>query len=158
MSTVCEPLQSNCVESFLKHDLASLSCRAAGELDALRLNRQHSFSAIESLLTCLDESIVNVTDPSSPSSLLNPTTAVIVNAAIGDVRGEGPLNHVTELVTVTSAITRRLKELLSDPEGFRDGNFTRLAEMQDFCLALSKRAFGLKRSRNDTGYQHPYRR
>lgn len=142
----------------LQRDLPSLACRAAIELDNLILAEAGRLDAVSALGSTLQESLTEVAEPASPSSLLNPTTAIVVNGAISDAKRIEPLGQLDELIGETKNITHAFDELLHDPDAFRKTRLSDLVEMRSFCLALSKRAFGFKRARQRRTRQRPFGR
>ena len=157
MSMITDPEQGAIFET-LERDLPSLACRAAVELDNLSLGRSTGLESVRKLSLSLQESLPEVADFASPSSLFDPTMAIVVNGAISDARQAEPIRQMTKLLSETKTITDRLDNLLQDPDEFCRTSLDQVKELRSFCLALSKRAFGSKRPRQSRAPRHPFRR
>ena len=157
MSTITDPEQ-NAISETLERDLPSLACRAAVELDNLGLGRSSGLESVRKLSLSLKKSLPEVADFASPSSLFDPTMAIVVNGAISDTKQAEPIRQMAELLGETKNITDRLENLLQDPDEFCRTSLDQVKELRSFCLALSKRAFGFKRPRQSRTPQHPFRR
>ena len=81
MSTVELGERSSGILESLRRDLPSVACRAAVEIDNLILDRTSDLGAVKDLRDVLRESLVDIQEPALPTSLLNPTTAILVNGA-----------------------------------------------------------------------------
>jgi len=157
MSTITDPEQ-NAIFETLERDLPSLACRAAVELDNLNLGRSSSLENVQKLSRSLKESLPEVADFASPSSLFDPTMAIVVNGAISDTRQAEPIRQMAKLLDETKNITDRFENLLRDPTEFCRTSLDEVKTLRSFCLALSKRAFAFKGPRQSRTPQHPFRR
>ena len=129
---------------FFEEDLTSLACQAAVELDNLILHRPTQLHAVHKLATTIRD-VVSVPEPSQPSSLLDPTTAVALHKAIGGLKTlEQLLEHVRD-------VTTRLGKA-SPTGGAQDWK-----QLRDFCLALSQHAGTLVHPPDEVP-NHPLRR
>jgi len=135
----------------LETDIASVASKAAAELDdkLLARNGNHPLTALQKLSHILESSVANVTDPTKPSSALNPTTAVLLRRAIP---GGHEINRLEELLFKARKLTERLAatatEAASEP--------LELAALRDFCVDLSRHALAMRRSPLERP-GHPFR-
>jgi hypothetical protein len=145
------------LEEF-ERDLPSVACRAAIELDNLILDRSTGLRAVHTLVRDIEESFTTIKEPASPNSLLNPTTAVVINGAIRDSMEEAPPKSISGLVEEAAKIVVRLKNVLADPSTYRTTRSAELEQMRSFCLALSRRASAFEPSRHEARSWNPFRR
>jgi len=139
-------------------DLRSIACRAAIELDNLILRRGNGLHGLGRLVSTIEESFTSIEKPASPDSLLNPTTAVVMNSAIRDSFAAEPLKSIQELVERAKGIVGQLRRVLDAPDAFRTERPDELTRMRTFCLALSKRASALQPSRHNVARRYRFRR
>jgi len=148
MSTVEAEANRSSLSEAIRRDLSSLACRAAIEIDNLILERSSDLQALPLLAKTLRDDLIDIPEPTSPSSLLNPTTAIVVNGAISEASRKAPLRLLDEVVGEAKSITAQFDSVLQDPQGFRSQSLDDLENMRSFCLALSRRAFGFQRPRH----------
>lgn len=157
MSTMDVERESNQILEALQEDLPSLACDAAIELDNLRRGHSTQLRAIRQLAAKVQNSMTEIQDAASPSSLFNPTAAVVMSGAISDSQGTQPIRGLDELMGATRKVKDQLDKLLkTSPPSSVDA--VELREIQGFCLALSKRASSLSHPRHREEPQHPFRR
>lgn len=135
-------------------DLASLACRAASEIDDLIIGQTPTFVAVKRL----SEILSKLTGTSSPSSLVDPTTAVILNRAIGSANLQVSKRSVDELLQETKRVTRILDGLAGEPDRFRTERITELKDLLTICLSLSRQASAFRRSPDVLRPTNPFRR
>lgn len=135
-------------------DLPSLACEAAVEIDNLARGRNGDLSAVRALADTITKS-VTVDQPSSPASLLNPTTAVVLRRAIGAVTGAGQPRKLDELLSKASEIAASLRSVAATPE--TPPMPRTLEELRAFCVALSNSAAAARRPPIERP-EHPFRR
>ena len=142
----------------LESDLPSIASLAAIELDRLALKRETNLEGVSRLIEVISNSITGVAEPASPSSHLNPSTAVAVNQAIADSKFSDLSAQLANLLEEAGKITSLLNEARQAPDQFRESNFEALKQMRSFCLALSRRALASERALIDIRPEHPFRR
>lgn len=119
-------------------DLASLACQAALEFDNLILKRSSQLNAASELFAQIRQRVTDVAQPASASSLLDPTTAVVLNRAVKDVSGptDGQLEQLLVQIREMSEIVTGLTT--ADPSA--EKNVVQLGKLRTFCLAVSRHA------------------
>ncbi len=135
----------------LESDLPSLASQAAVELDNLSLGRGKNLSAVKTLAEKLSQSVTEVDEPSSRSSLLDPVAAVAVSRAIGDLGDSAQPKQLNDLLSRAGDLTRQLRALAEDATADAD-----IPTLRSFCVALSRHASAAEPSLYDR-YSHPYR-
>lgn len=144
-------LEAESVDSLgWKEDLATLASRAAVELDDRILQRANTLPSVRRLSEILASSVAEVHDAASPSSSLNPSTAVLLRRAIP---GGHELNSLEELLEEARKLTGRINNLVENerPEP------AALEQLREFCLELSRKALAMRRSPLERP-GHPFRR
>lgn len=139
---------------FLENDLPSLANRAAIELDNLTIGRSVSLDAIQSLAIRISQSVTDVADPGSPSSLLNVRTAVLLNRAFGEATPGVTGQTLDELLKNARELTSALTTINLTTAAERLDEVRRL---RNFCVALSRQALAREITPEDRP-QHPFRR
>jgi hypothetical protein len=145
-------------ESLLENDLPTVACHAAIEIDNLLLDRSGDFLSVQRLVSFISESIPLEHDPTSPNWLRDPTAVAVVNRALSDAATRKPISTVDELVREAGDLLQQFRELLRNPQEFKNSHTAKLAEMKSFCLALSRRATAAKESPHNRMPEHPFRR
>lgn len=135
-----------------------LASRAAVELESLRLGRKTRLDFVLKLAQLLDESVIEIKDPSSPRSLLDPAKAVLFRRAINSSPYGGEshkVNSVDELVVSAKAIKTDLAKVVSDHASIDPGEVSRI---RDFCVSLASSASAPVTITDDGRAAHPFRR
>jgi len=145
MSTTHERDEFALLEEF-ERDLPSVACWAAVELHNLLRNGGERLRAVQTLVSDIEDSFGALTEPTAPASLLDPTTAVVMNGAIHQTISQEPLNTVRDLAGRVMEVMEDLKALLADPRGFTTGKLDKVKQLRDFCVAVSKHASGFEPS------------
>lgn len=142
----------------LESDLPSMASLAAIELDRLALKRETDLQGVTRLIELINSSITSVTEPASPSSQLNPSTAIAVNQAIADSKFSSWSAQLADLLSEANKITSLLDEVCHSPNQFRESSPEMLKQIRNFCLALSRRALASEHALIDFRPEHPFRR
>lgn len=137
--------------------LAQVASNAAVEFDCYLRGRQFGFDAVTQLASYLQSEIKEVNEPPTPSSLLNPSVAVVMSRAINSSNWAPIITTVADLVNQAKEISKELQssEALLDKATATEATVQKL---RDFCVALSKAAAEQRHSIEDTIPYHPYRR
>jgi hypothetical protein len=144
------------LEEF-ERDLPSVACRAAIELHNLLRNGGRRLRALATLVSDIEDSFGALTEPTARASMLDPTTAVVMNGAIHETISQENLETVRDLAERVMVVTEDLKALLAEPRGFTNSRPDRVVKLRDFCLAISKHASGFEPSPHDVKPKHPFR-
>lgn len=125
----------------LQSNLATVSCYAAGEVDDLILGQQKGFSALKHLLRMINEALIGETTQASPESLIEPTTAVAMNRALGRSNPalRDNLRTVDQLLAESKRVAGSLKKVIDDPHQARE-DLGELEDLRSLCIALSDSA------------------
>src|SRR5262245_44387035 len=142
----------------LGHDLPSVACQAALELDNLILGRTSTIPTVAELSARLSEEVPEVPDLNSPLSLVDPSTVVALHGTIQETRLAVPSDDIVVLTRQAVEIARRLKAASDDPEGARTRDLEELRKLKEFCLILSKRSAAASGDPDEARPPHPYRR
>ena len=145
-------------ELGLERDLPNVACHAAIELDNLLLDQPFGTDNIGRLISMISESIPQQGEAASAASLWDPSTVVVVNRAIGDSNPNSNISTIDDLVKEAKDIFAEFSELVENPMDFRQRQPEKVAEMRQFCLALSRRASAAKKSPYSRMPEHPFRR
>ena len=143
-------------EPRLGTDLPSVACNAAIELDNLLLGLTTDLPSVRELCDKLTEEVPNVSDLASPRSLVDPSTVVVIHRVLRESQMGGLSDEIDELTRQAAEIVRKLQAVIGDPSGSRSTNEEGVKKLKMFCLLLSKRASGAKKSAREP--KHPYRR
>ncbi|MDA0837816.1 MAG: hypothetical protein O2857_08545 [Planctomycetota bacterium] len=133
-----QPTAPWAADQFISDDLARLACLAAIELDNLSLERCKDLPSLGRLADLLDESLTNVTNPSSPSSQLNTTTAIIVCHALNDSGWSDSLSLIDDLVELTGELTVLMRGVCRAPLEPAQHDRDSIIKLGEFCLAVSR--------------------
>ncbi|MGH9959022.1 MAG: hypothetical protein ACREBC_18145, partial [Pyrinomonadaceae bacterium] len=138
--------------------LAQVASNAAVEFDCYLRGRQFGFDAVTQLASYLQSEIKEVNEPPTPSSLLNPSVAVVMSRAIR--LSNWPTKEITTVADLVSKANEISKELQSSEDLLDETPTTEttVQKLRDFCVALSKAAAEQRHSIEDTIPDHPYRR
>jgi hypothetical protein len=142
----------------LGHDLPSIACQAAIELDNLILDRGRSLPAVAELSNRLAEEVPNVPDLNSPLSLVDPSTVVALHGTFQEAPTTGPSDDIADLIQRASEIVKRLMMASNNPQAARFADLEELRKLKEFCLILSRRAAAASGDPDEAGPPHPYRR
>ena len=143
----------------LESDLPSLASHAAVELDNLILNRAQHLEAVRRLANMILGSFIPAGKGEAKQSAFDPTVVVLMNRAIADSGlPDRNLRTVDELVKRADQIGEVLKRVSEHPREFRERDEEFLAQMRDFCVALSSRASARDLLFEEAEQPHPYRR
>ncbi len=142
----------------LGHDLPSVACQAAMELDNLILGRNSSLRGVAELSNRLTEEVPDVPDLNSPLSLVDPSTVVALHGTLQEACITGPSDNITDLTRRAGEIVQRLKTVSADPQAARSADLEGLRKLKDFCLILSRRAAAASGDPEEARPPHPYRR
>jgi hypothetical protein len=142
----------------LGHDLPSVACQAAIELDNLILGRGTSLPGIAELSNRLTEEVPNVPDLNSPLSLVDPSTVVALHGTLQEASITGPSDDIADLTRRAGEIVQRLKTVSDNPQAARSGDLAGLRKLKEFCLILSRRAAAASGDPDEARPPHPYRR
>jgi hypothetical protein len=142
----------------LGHDLPSVACQAAIELDNLILGRGTSLSGVAELSNRLTEEVPNVPDLNSPLSLVDPSTVVALHGTLQEACITGPSDDIADLTRRAGEIVQRLKSVSDNPQAARSAGLEELHKLKDFCLILSRRAAATSGDPDEARPPHPYRR
>ena len=140
----------------LQGDLATVACYAATELDRLASGKTPTLRSVPRLIDMLQSSVVKVSEPTSPSSLVDPATAAAINGALLDYnpRLKGSLDTLTEVIDETSKMIDELQRVIDEPKEYgRKGN-AKLKEMRSFFLALSRRAISCEEPMDESEQEY----
>lgn len=130
-----------------KHDLPSLACFGAIEIDKIILNKVYDLKILKKLADKLLNSIKSHKVQSDTMSLLDPKSVIVMNQAIQDSYTRIPrLKTVDELIKQTRKITKKLNSIVSNPDSFKREKHEELKELRSFCIAISKHASSFERS------------
>jgi len=126
----------------LQSNLATVSCYAAGEVDDLILGQSKGFSALRHLLRMINETLIGETTQASPESLIEPTTAVAMNRALGRSNPalRDNLKTVDQLLVESKRVAGSLREVIDDPHQAKRKNPRELENLRSLCIALSDSA------------------
>ena len=113
-------------------DFASKATFASVQLDNLILGRSESLSKVAELAVAL-ERVTDLLEPSSPSSLLDPTTAVVMNRAIS-AWSEAPLKTLNDLFSQAREIAIRLRNAAANSATVSPDE---LRSLRTFCVKLA---------------------
>jgi hypothetical protein len=158
MSTTEMTWGSNQSLEALQEDMPSLACDAAIELDNLSRGRATELRAVEQLTERIRNSVMDFQDVTSPSSLFNPTAAVVMSGALSEFRQTQPIRGLEELKGETEKVKVQLDELLKSPHAFAQSFPDQVSQMRTFCVALSRRASALLQPQQRKEPHHPFRR
>lgn len=134
-------------------DLAWIACQAATELDNLLLGKAVSVNAVKGLSSALAS--VATGGPAAPSSLIDPTTTVVLGRALRDA--DPALKGLEDLVRVTVHLVDQLRQVAEPPGGRTVEQESTLRSLRTFCLALSRHAAAVTPSPANRP-DHPFRR
>jgi hypothetical protein len=139
------------------HDLASLACDAAIEIDNLLTDPNQPVSAVRVLAERLTQELPDATDLTCPKYLVDPSMVTVMSRAISESSLAGQPTEMRELTRAAGQIARLLVGVSDDPPASRSD--PRLLELlRSFCLLLSKVAAASRQSGGDNKPQHPYRK
>lgn len=132
------PLKTPSSMEELQNDLASVAAQAALELDHHALGRSIGLSATQQLVSLIGRA-VDVAEPESPTSLLNPATAVALGKAIDEAvhAGRATTTRVADLIQQAACFNSRLAAVVDHPD---QATAAEKRELRDFCVALSRQA------------------
>lgn len=156
MTTQTLPPPARAHESGLGHDLASLACDAAIELDNLTRDPSQPATAVRLLAERLTQELPDATDLTCPKYLVAPSTVTVMSRAISESSlAEKPtdLRGLTKAAGLIAGLLMRV----SDDNAARAEKKT-LESLRSFCLLLSKVAAAARQSGVDNRPQHPYRK
>lgn len=137
----------------LDADLPMLASQAAIELDGLILGHQQPLAAAAQLASRLQQSIPDDRSP-LPKSLASPAFSLLSEAMVRGGVTDQPPTSVDELIREASRIARQLR----GPEDPGDSDKSRLRQLRDFCIALSRCSAAYQRSIHELRPPHPFRR
>ena len=157
MSTSMLPTGVSADADIFGNDLEAVACDAAIELDNLILGRPQGAASIRRLAERLTKELPEASDLSSLKHLVDPSTVIVLNEAIGELQGVGRPSAVQELTRAAGKVAQRLLAVSGDPEGSRR-DIPSLEQLRGFCLALSKHAAVARGSEADEKPEHPYRK
>jgi hypothetical protein len=142
----------------LGHDLPSVACQAAIELDNLILGRTTHLPSVAELSGRLSEEVPNVPDLNSPLSLVDPSTVVALRGTFQESRFSAPSDDIGDLTRQAEEIVRRLKAASEDPQSARASDLEGLKKLKECCLILSRRSAAASGDPEESRPPHPYRR
>jgi hypothetical protein len=142
----------------LGHDLASVACQAAIELDNLILGRVNTLPSVAELSNRLTAEVPNVPDLNSPLSLIDPATVVALHGTLQEACITAPSDDIADLTQRAGEIVRRLKAVSADPQGAKSADLEELRKLKEFCLILSRRSAAASGEPDESRPPHPYRR
>ena len=155
------PIDTECggfSSARLGHDLPSVACQAAIELDNLILGRGTSLLGVVELSNRLTEEVPNVPDLNSPLSLVDPSTVVALYGTLQEACIIGSSGDIADLTRRTEEIVLRLKTVNDDPQAARSADLGGVRKLKEFCLILSRRAAAAGGDLDEARPPHPYRR
>lgn len=119
----------------MREDLAVVSCFAAHEVLTTLEGQGSPFEATRNLVKIIEESIIPVSQDSSPDTMVDPSMAVAMNQALesSELGEKDSTKTVAQLVTETKQVVELLGELVKDPTKVRHN----LKKLRALCLALS---------------------
>src|SRR5262245_18402821 len=138
VSAVTMNVDSGVISARLGHDLPSVACQAAIELDTLLLGRTKDLPSVAELSRRLSEEVPPVLDLNSPLSLVDPSTVVALHGTIEESRLAAPSDDIIVLTQDAGEIVRRLKAVSDDPAAARASDLEELRKLKEFCLILSR--------------------
>jgi hypothetical protein len=145
----------------IEEDLPNLACDAAFELDNLILGRSEKLAALSTLVDLMagfSSTSVSGDDKNGPFSNLNPSTAVVLNSAIGESKLSVTTNTIEGLIRDANDIIEDLKMLIDNPQEARKSDLEKVKKFKSFCLFLSKHALATEPTLYDLEPYHPYRK
>jgi hypothetical protein len=142
----------------LGHDLPSVACQAAIELDNLILGRTTDLPSVTELSNRLTEEVPDVPDLNSPLSLVDPSTVVALHGTLQEAPIIAPSDDIGDLTRRAGEIVRRLRAVSADPQAARAKDPEGLRKLKEFCLILSRRSAAATGDPDESRPPHPYRR
>jgi hypothetical protein len=141
----------------LENDLPSIAAQAALELDHLSLGRPIGFSATQRLVELISHAVTDVPEPTSPSSLLNPSTAVALGKAIDETlyAGQARTSRLPELIKQAGRFKDRLAAVVQDPSA---ATAAEKEELRNVCVALSRQAVAVESITRRYRRDHPFKK
>jgi hypothetical protein len=152
--TLPPPARAN--ESGFVHDLASLACEAAIELDNLTRDSSQPATAVRLLAERLTQELPDAMDLTCPKYLVAPSTVTVMSRAICESSLAEKPTDVRGLTKAAGLIAGLLVQVSDDKAARADTK--RLELLRSFCLLLSKVAAAARQSEVDNKPQHPYRK
>lgn len=132
-----------------------LAAKAALELDNLANEKISSLTHVKELAKLLTSSagVPSGAGSGEARSLIDPISSNVITRAFLDSYQQS-FKSMTELASATLALSTNLNEASSDVSSNRE----LLAQLRDFCLALSRYASNCRESVYGERASHPYRK
>ncbi len=138
-------------------DLAWVACQAATELDNLLLGKGVSINAVKGLTFALSASVGTGSGSAAPTSLIDPTTTVVLTRALRDSEPDLKGRNLEDLVRVTVHLVDQLRRVAEPGGETTSEHQNTLRVLRAFCLALSRHAAAASPSPSNRP-EHPFRR
>ena len=158
MPTIVNTDLSGIKYGSLGHDLPSVACQAAIELDNLILGRTNELPSVRELSVRISEEVPEMSDLNSPLSLVNPSTIVALHGTLKESRITIPSDDIGELTRQAGEIVSRLNMISDDPQAARSSDLEGLRKLKEFCLILSRQSAAASMNPVESRPPHPYRR
>ena len=141
----------------LGHDLPSVACQAAIELDNLILGRTNELPSVRELSARISKEVPQMSDLNSPL-FVDLSTVVALHGTLKESRITPPSDEIGELTRQAKEIVSRLNTISDDPPAARSSDLEELKKLKEFCLILSRRSATASMHPDESRLPHPYRR
>lgn len=141
----------------LGHDLPSVACQAAIELDNLILGRTNELPSVRELSARISAEVPEMSDLNSPV-FVDLLTVVALHGTLKESRITIPSDEIGEFTRQAGVIASLLNRVSDDPRAARSSDLEELKKLKEFCLILSKQSAAASMNPDESRPPHPYRR
>ena len=127
-------------------DISSLANYASVDLDKLALNKRTDLKYLKNLVKIIAEKVVEIPEPTSPRSLLDPTKVRILYEAFSETKSRAEIQKVEDIIAETKIIVDMLRNVILEKEKGEAIAVDNITYLKEFCRAISKKAAVFKPS------------